>query len=285
MSVIFSSDYGATAKGTIDPTRWDVARNKMSASFQSAKNQSRGLIASARSKLTNVRNTLATGPINNWALNRAFQDPTSYIRGGAGSKQLARLAGRRSLYNRVFSGPAHASGLNWTKDLFGMGPAGVAGSGFTRAGGLAKHSLLGRVAGPAYLAYAGYEGYKKEGVWGAAKGIGTAAIETYMIGRLFASPAGPIALAALATAATVEGMGRFIRDPEAFGGMKGWVRPWTSEYHKKTKSVQMGGEIVDPHGMNATMRQRSLLAIQNSRLNARSGIGHEAAMTYSPYFA
>lgn len=231
-----------------------------------------------------ARNYLATGPLNNWALNKAFEDPTSYIRGGAGSRKLARLAGRRSLYSRVFSGPAHQTGMNWTRDMLGTGHSGVAGSSFTKAGTIAKHSILGRAIGPAFLTYAGYEGYKKEGAWGAVKGVGGALAETYLVGRAISAFGAP-ALGVLGAAAGVSALGAIAHDPDAFLSMKGWVRPWTSEYHKKTQGVQMGGEVVDPHGINATMRQRSMLAIQNSRMNARSGLGQEATLTFSPYFS
>jgi hypothetical protein len=293
VTVTFSSDFGATTSGTIDPTRWDAARKGMGAQYQAFRNQAGQLAGYARQRFVssavykgavshaqNVRNTLAMGPINNWALNRAFESAGRELGAGPKSRALARMAGRRSLYNRAFSGPGHQTGMNWVKDMIGMGPSGVAGSGFSRAGGIAKAGILGRALGPAFLAYAGYEGYKKEGVWGAAKGVGGALAETYIMARAISAFGAP-ALGLAGALGTLSALGKVAHHPAAFlSSGRGWARPWTSEYHKNLKGVQMGGEIVDPHGINATMRQRSLLAIQNSRLNARSGIGNEAALSH-----
>lgn len=265
--------------------------------------------AGIRNKARNVQNWMRGGPLNNWAMERAFNAPTIQQEW----KGLSRVAGRQSLYSRVFSGPAHQTGMNWTRDMLGTGMGGVGGSGFSRAGkiaepkfgelveqgmgrGLSKSaarrgaawSIAGRTVfkaiGPAFLAYAGYEGYKKEGAWGAVKGVGGALAETYLVGRAISAFGAP-ALGVLGAAAGASVLGAIAHDPDAFLSMKGWVRPWTSEYHKKTQGVQMGGEVVDPHGINATMRQRSMLAIQNSRMNARSGLGQEATLTFSPYFS
>jgi len=54
-------------------------------------------------------------------------------------------------------------------------------------------------------------------------------------------------------------------------------------YRREHAGVQMGTPSVDPFGNNATMRQRSINAIQNSRLNGRTALSNEAALMYSPY--
>jgi hypothetical protein len=133
----------------------------------------------------------------------------------------------------------------------------------------AHSSLLGRALGAGFTAYSAYEGYKKEGVWGAAKGAGTAIGEQYLFGRVL----GTFGIPGLAVGAAAGAAYAAYKIPKMINEAAG-------DYRKGYEGVNMGGRVEDPFGNNATMRQRGLLAIQNSRLNARSGIGMEAVLTH-----
>jgi hypothetical protein len=53
---------------------------------------------------------------------------------------------------------------------------------------------------------------------------------------------------------------------------------------RNRRDLELGGPVMDQFGTLATMRQRSVAAIQNSKLNARSVLSNEATYTYRPYY-
>jgi hypothetical protein len=61
------------------------------------------------------------------------------------------------------------------------------------------------------------------------------------------------------------------------------ARPWVHEYMKKHARLEMATPLIDQFGTVATMRQRSLQAINNSKINGRTALGAEGLLTYSPY--
>jgi hypothetical protein len=55
------------------------------------------------------------------------------------------------------------------------------------------------------------------------------------------------------------------------------------EHAIKHATLEMGAPAQDPFGTISTMRQRSIMAIQNSRVNGRTALGNEAMLLYSGY--
>ena len=137
------------------------------------------------------------------------------------------------------------------------------------AGGVFAKGLLGRVLFPAMTAYSAYSGYKEGGIFGAAK---TVATDAAVWGALRAGATmltNPIVLGAAAMAGAGYGAYRF--------GLA------ARERAAKTRNLEMGAEVVDMFGTLGTMRQRSLAAINNSRINGRSALGNEALIIAGQY--
>lgn len=144
-----------------------------------------------------------------------------------------------------------------------LGPAGKVGA----YGRLAGRNLLG-LGGLALSAYSIYQGYQEGGVSGA---ISAGAHEALIAGvfRAGVSLIGSPVVTGLATLGAVGYAGyEFGEHSRAVG--------------KRFRNLEMGADVVDRFGTVATMRARSVQAIQNSRLNGRSGIGNEAALIHTP---
>lgn len=180
--------------------------------------------------------------------------------------------------NFFFSGKHHGKGMSWLKESVGLG----------------KGPWWSRAIGPAFMAYSAYSGYQEGGVWGATKSVGTDIGTTYLLGRGFsflggvAAKATGVGVAAAGLAAA--GIGIYgAASGQGFGGALGTVygaisRPAIHDYAKSHARLEMGTPLVDPFGTAATMRQRSLMAIQNSRVNGRTALGNEATLLYQGYF-
>jgi hypothetical protein len=158
----------------------------------------------------------------------------------------------------------HKAGMKMGGELFGVGTQGI-----------------GRVLGPAMALYAGYEGYKEGGITGAAWGVGKEYASWYAFGALskVINPAIGYTLAGAGAAAAV-GLGFHYGSG---GTTAGLFRPWVNAYARKHAKMEMATPVVDQFGTIGTMRQRSLQAIQNSRLNGRTALGNEASLMYRPY--
>lgn len=144
-----------------------------------------------------------------------------------------------------------------------------AGAGFIK-------NTLGLIAGPAFLAYSAHEGYQTGGTWGAAKAVSRDLSMAYIWG------------------ATVKPMLPYIAGGAAVAGVAAYAagirpmhlaRPMVKKHMLRHIGLEMGSPNIDPYGTGATMRQRSLMAIQNSRLgNARAGLGNEAFLLQQSYW-
>lgn len=185
----------------------------------------------------------------------------------------AKMAG--GPIRRYLRSGMHQGGMDFVKADLGFGKY---GKGF------------GRVIGPAFLAYNMYTGYKEDGIRGALKeGVSTLAT-SYVMGALNK----PMQRAAMVIASGFAAYGswqytRFGLTPgsvnQAGAGLFAKaVRPLVAEHMRRKAEVEMGAPIIDQYGTLATMRQRSLAAIQNSKINGRSALGNEAALHYSPYY-
>ena len=224
--------------------------------------QNHGRFYNARMQARNIGNRV-NAFVNNQTL--AARD---YMRTGPTAK-----AGLNTAWNKLFSGPGHRMGRRWAREAIGLHElTRTERSAAARMGKQVGSRFFGRFLGAGFTAVSAYEGYKKEGVWGAVKGGATAIGEQYLFGRLIGG-IGPIGMAVgagLGAAYLTYKIPKMINEASA-------------RYRKGYEGVDLAHSTSDPFGMNATMRQRSLLAIQNSRLNARSGIGQEALATYRPY--
>lgn len=168
----------------------------------------------------------------------------------------------------------HQAGVSEVRSLFGMKPSAPGGGLVSRA---AHGGGIFRLFGPAFLAVSAYQGYKEGGVWGAAKGMAGEAATWYAFGAAMKVMApiavGAIGLAGIGAAAAYSAGVR----------PRHLMRPWTNEYVKKHARVEMATPIMDEYGTVATMRQRSIRAIQNSKLNGRTALGNEATYSFRPY--
>ena len=140
---------------------------------------------------------------------------------------------------------------------------------FTKALGGTAFKALPLVGNVAWI----YGGYKEGGVTGAigaaAEGLaftaGFEAISTAVgaVGGL------PVVLGAAAAAGA---------------GYAGYAFGEAGQRHeKRIREVEMGAEVVDRFGAISTLRQRSLMALQNSHINGRMAIGNEALLLHSSF--
>jgi hypothetical protein len=166
-----------------------------------------------------------------------------------------------------------------------------AGTGFHKAGakeareflGLGKGmSWMGRALGGGFAAYSMYQGYKKEGAWGATKALGETALQGYAWG-VANYVAGGVLSSGLAVGAGAVAGGALGSMAAGINPLRFITRPLASAHAAKQARVNMGTPVVDQFGTVSTMRQRSLQAIQNSKVNGRNALGNEAGLMYSPY--
>ena len=176
----------------------------------------------------------------------------------------------------AFSGKHHQVGMDW----LGLGPAKKG------ATGISKYLSAGRILGLGFAAYSAYEGYQEEGMWGATKSLAT----TYLMGRAFSMATGVAGLglktAAIGGAAYLGGAALY----SAASGMSfaqnalaPIARAWVRDFKRKNAKLKMGTPDLDQFGTVSPMRQRSLMAIQNSKLNGRNALGNEASLLWQPY--
>jgi hypothetical protein len=173
----------------------------------------------------------------------------------------------RGMTKWAFSGRHHEAGMKWVKDMLVPGKK-VAGAGVLRN--------MFRFLGPAITAYSVLKGYEEGGLKGAVtEGVGGLAW-AYGIGRvgsMIFSPTAALTVAGAGLAMTAAGV-----NPLSFA-----ARPYTRDYAKRHAKLELASPVVDPFGTVSTMRQRSVMAIQNSKINGRSMLGNEAIMGWKPY--
>lgn len=152
--------------------------------------------------------------------------------------------------------------------------------------GIGVKSPFWRWAGRAFIGYSIYAGYQEGGIGGAVAGGVSHLASMYLfsagmkVAGMGASMGAPVAAAAIGAGGIALGVSM------ASGQIspRDFVRPWVNQYMKKHAQLELATPVVDNFGTVATMRQRSLQAIQNSRINGRTALGNEAALSYQPYF-
>jgi hypothetical protein len=166
--------------------------------------------------------------------------------------------------------------VNWLKYDLGVHKD-LQGKGFGK--------FLGRWTGRAFLGASAYMGWREGGLVGAAGAVMEHGAITYAMGAGFKALGLSTAALDLALPLTVAAAGIGLDIHAAMGGRtEDLTNLWVNRYMKKHATLELSTPVVDNFGVAATMRQRSLAAIQNSRLNGRTALGNEAALTYKPYY-
>ena len=202
-----------------------------------------------------------------------------------------------SAFKSYLGSAVHKSGKEMALFSVGFGK-------ITTKSGLQKFKFGkgGGLLGLAFTGYSMYQGYEEGGAWGAVKGGAGSVAENYALGAVWkALRLGPVAIGAGAIAATiaggaigeVTGLGAGNSPLGGIGFGVPWVsksafsflaRPAVAEHMHRHAELEMGRPVIDEFGTLATMRQRSMMAIQNSKINGRCGLGNESTYTFRPYF-
>lgn len=142
---------------------------------------------------------------------------------------------------------------------------------------------VGRLFGPAMTLYGAYRGYKEGGTAGAIKGAGKELASSYIFGFAMKAVGGPVKFAGAIAGGAIAGtaIGHGLATGRPFGM---YARPFVADHMRRLSELELGRPVIDQFGTLATMRQRSLSAIQNSKINGRSALGNEAVLMYQPYF-
>lgn len=193
------------------------------------------------------------------------------------------VLGHGAIRGKTLGAAMVRGGAEWIKFDLGFGK--MAGKG------------AGRLLGPLATLYFGtYQGYKEGGWWGAAKGTFTHLRDSFVFGAAMSGLSkvfgpgkywGAGAVGAAQAGLGISTLGWAAGIGSGVGAASPWqaaVRPLVAGHMKRHAELEMGRPIIDQFGTLATMRQRSLAAIQNSKINGRSAIGNEATLMYQPYF-
>ncbi len=151
--------------------------------------------------------------------------------------------------------------------------------------GLGGHKL-GRAIGAGITLYSAYSGFREGGVGGAVGNIATDMAWSYGLraaGRILAGAAN------FAVGAATIGLTGWTAYSMATGTpfsnmLSPILRPQQRAFAEKRAILEMGSPTVDQFGTIATMRQRSLAAIQNSKINGRGALGNEAQLMSRSYW-
>jgi len=180
------------------------------------------------------------------------------------SHQAYRLARKHRL--------SQAASRKLAKESFRAGVKRNIAKGGVKMLGRTAGAMAGRAIFPAFTAYSIYEGYQSGGIIGAAK---AGATEAAIWGGF------KLAGAVLGGASTtIVGA--------AAAGLAGYyaVGEAAQAHVKGLRSLEMGAPVKDPYGTGATLRARSMQALNSSAVNGRMAMGNEALLmhdsAYSP---
>lgn len=166
--------------------------------------------------------------------------------------------------------PKNPSGFSF---LGGGSLRGVTGArsfgGAAKAVGKLGLKALPMIGGAAFI----YSGYKEGGIAGAVD----AGIENMKMGIAWEVGSAALGSGALPIAAAAAVVGAGAYGYYQFGEA-------AQRYGRKTRRLEMGGEIIDRFGTISTMRQRSLQALNNTHMNGRMALGNEAMLTHRPMY-
>ncbi len=136
-----------------------------------------------------------------------------------------------------------------------------------------KFAFASRLFGVATLGLSAISGYQENGVTGATMNVAKNAATWGAIRAGWSVGKGvlsnPWVLGGAAIGAT------------AYAGYK--IGQASREKARRIRNVEMGGEVLDRFGTVSTIRQRSLMALNNSHVNGRMALGNEAILLSSNY--
>ena len=126
--------------------------------------------------------------------------------------------------------------------------------------------LLGPGIGLAFTAVSAYQGYKEGGIFGAAKEVGIQYGYNVAFRAAMNAFGGATSLPIATGLAVAYGTYKFGQNAGRYG--------------RKSENLSFNKGFIDEFGTAATMRQRSLQAIQNSHVNSRSLLGGEGEVIH-----
>lgn len=145
-------------------------------------------------------------------------------------------------------------------------------AGGIRGAGRVAFGTAGRAIPLLATAYFAYEGYQREGVWGAAKGIGESIAYSaafHYIGGALGAAFGPLSIAAGI------GVAGYMLGEAGIAHAKGIRQLEMGQSDQMQATVHSAGA--------ATMRQRSLMALNNTHLNGRMALGNEGFLMHRSF--
>lgn len=178
--------------------------------------------------------------------------------------------GRGIIGSRAVQGAGRYAAGGVGKFLGGQTSKRAAGNTMRNFGLGKGMSGWGRALGIGFLGFEAISGYQREGAWGAAKGVGSAALWSYGIEIALGSAALPIGIAA-----GVAVGGVMLNKAAAEKGRA---------YGRSHRELEFGAAVSDQFGTVSTMRRRSVMALNQSRIGGNMGMGNEAMRQYQPYF-
>lgn len=188
-----------------------------------------------------------------------------------------------------------------TKNIFTSGtgllksylktPIHKAGTDFFTAGlGLTKESrgkgvgkFIGRWLGRSLFGYSVLTGLRDEGLWGGVKGAAEYAAWDYGIGvtlKTLGYALGGVE-GALTVGAIAGTVGYATLKYQGLNPASFLTRPLVKDHMKKQARLELARPMVDTFGNIASMRQRSINAMQRSYINGRTALGNEAQMFFN----
>lgn len=139
--------------------------------------------------------------------------------------------------------------------------------------GRQRGARIGNGIGLAALGISAFMGYQENGLMGAATNVARDVAFQSIGTGIYNAAVGAVGSVPLLIGAAVAG--------GAYGYYK--LGEAGQKYSKKLRKLELGTDIDDSYGTISTMRQRSVMAIQNSYLNGRMALGNEASSMHMTY--
>lgn len=139
--------------------------------------------------------------------------------------------------------------------------------------GQGKFAFASRVFGIATLGLSAISGYQENGVTGATMNVAKEAASWGAMRAGWSVGKGVLANPFFLVPATIGALG--------YAGYK--IGQASREKARRIRNVEMGGEVIDRFGTLSTIRQRSLMALNNSHVNGRMALGNEATLLSTNY--
>jgi len=152
----------------------------------------------------------------------------------------------------------------------------IRGEGVAIPGLMPKGMMMrgaGAALGAGFSAHAIYSGYKSGGISGAVRAGAQEAVG-WAAYKMASVAFGGVSMTAMA--------GGAVALAGAYGTYK--ALEYGRENYKSMKNTEFATPLQDPSGMGATIRQRSIAAIQGSQINGRVALGNEAALLHNMFF-